>query len=236
MHQRQYSFEIKSVDAEQRIVSGIATTPEVDLVGDIVEPLGGSIKLPAPFLWQHDKNQPIGKIVKADITPTGIFITAKIAKIAEPGALRDRIDAAWLSIREGLVSGLSIGFTPTQSEPMRGGGLRFLAWTLNEISAVTIPANSGASITAVKRFDHARRSGVVKAGKLGVVRLSGNGSRYSNNRTVSVKSGGRPPPKSGVVRINPHKSSALVVSINGYSYESAQGRYGLEVSNIRVDK
>ena len=34
---------VKSVDAEQRTIEGIATTPTVDRIGDIVEPLGGAV-------------------------------------------------------------------------------------------------------------------------------------------------------------------------------------------------
>ena len=46
------SFEIKSLDDEQRLIEGWATTPEVDRMGDIVLPKGAEYKLPIPFLLE----------------------------------------------------------------------------------------------------------------------------------------------------------------------------------------
>ncbi len=52
---RAYSlFTVKSIDEEQRIIEGIATTPSTDRMGDIVEPEGAQFKLPIPLLWQHN--------------------------------------------------------------------------------------------------------------------------------------------------------------------------------------
>src|SRR5699024_2113185 len=70
---------------------------------------------------------------------------------AEPGALRDRLEEAWQSVKAGLVRGLSIGFKPLETEPIKDTmGLRFKAWEWLELSAVTIPANSEASIQTIK--------------------------------------------------------------------------------------
>lgn len=57
------TFEIKSVDEEQRIVTGIATTPATDRMGDIVESMGAEFKLPLPLLWQHDSDSPVGTVL-----------------------------------------------------------------------------------------------------------------------------------------------------------------------------
>jgi hypothetical protein len=46
-------LNIKSIDEEQWIIEGIATTPAPDRVDDIVEPKGAQFTLPVPFLWQH---------------------------------------------------------------------------------------------------------------------------------------------------------------------------------------
>ena len=101
---------VKSVDEDKRILSGIATTPTTDRMGDIVEPKGASFSLPIPFLWQHDSRQPIGHVQKAKVTKDGIEVEIKLARSDEPGTLKDRLDEAWQSIRAGLVRGLSIGF------------------------------------------------------------------------------------------------------------------------------
>lgn len=155
MLNRAYSLlEIKSIDEDARIIEGIATTPTTDRTGDIVEPKGAEFTLPVPFLWQHDSKQPVGHITYAQVTAAGINVKAQFAKIAEPGRLKDRLDEAWQSVKLKLVRGLSIGFSPLESEPIKGtSGIRFLKWNWLELSAVTIPANQDANILTVKHFD-----------------------------------------------------------------------------------
>lgn len=146
---------VKAVDEDQRIITGIATTPEVDRQGDIVEPEGADFKLPLPFLWQHDSTQPIGHVIAAKVTKAGIEIKAQIAKMDEPGTLKDRLDEAWQSLKTGLVSGLSIGFKEVEYARIENSyGLRFLKWLWLELSAVTIPANASGAITTVKSLSH----------------------------------------------------------------------------------
>ena len=149
---RAYSvLEIKSVDEEQRIIEGIASTPSTDRMGDIVEPKGAVFKLPMPLLWQHDAKAPIGQVTAARVTDKGIAITAQIAKGVLP-----RIDEAWALIKSGLVAGLSIGFKPIESEAIKDSksfGVRFLSWRWLELSTVTIAANAEASIHMIKSID-----------------------------------------------------------------------------------
>lgn len=150
---------IKSIDEDQRKIIGIATTPSPDRMDDIVEPRGAEYTLPLPFLWQHDKTQPIGHVTKAIVTDAGIEVEIELAKIDEPGTLKDRIDEAWQSIKAGLVRGLSIGFQPKEYTEIAGSwGLRFVRWMWFELSAVTIPANAEATITSVKTFDLEQRA------------------------------------------------------------------------------
>ena len=55
MQNRAYSkLEIKAVDESRRVITGVATTPSVDRVGDIIDPLGVEFDNPLPFLWMHD--------------------------------------------------------------------------------------------------------------------------------------------------------------------------------------
>lgn len=150
---RAYSlFEVKMVDADRREISGIASTPSVDRVGDVIAPHGAEFSLPIPLLWQHNSAEPIGNVTSANVTDTGIQVDAKLAKTETPGRLKDRLDEAWESLKIGLVRGLSIGFQPLESTPIKGG-FRFDRWSWTELSAVTIPANAEASIQQVKFFD-----------------------------------------------------------------------------------
>lgn len=151
---RVYStMTLKSVDEEAREITGIASTPSTDRHGDIVEPKGGEYKLPIPLLFQHRHDKPIGEVIYAKVTDAGIEIRAKLARVDEPGALKDRLDEAWQSIKAGLVKGLSIGFKPIEYAFMDEGGVRFIKWTWLELSAVTIAAQSEATITSIKSID-----------------------------------------------------------------------------------
>lgn len=144
-------LQVKSFDAEQRIIKGIASTPSPDRSDDIVDPQGAMFALPIPFLWQHMHSQPIGEVTEAVVTDKGIEVTVQIAKIEEEGKLKDRIDEAWQSIKSGLVKGLSIGFRGITVEDIpRSWGLHFKEWEWFELSAVTVPANAEASITEIK--------------------------------------------------------------------------------------
>jgi HK97 family phage major capsid protein/HK97 family phage prohead protease len=150
---RAYSvLTLKSVDEDKRLIEGVASSPVVDRMGDIVEPDGAVFKLPLPLLWQHRSDQPIGHVTWAKATKAGIQIKAQIAKDLLP-----RIDEAWTLIRSGLVRGLSIGFAPLESARIEGSfGFHFLKWEWLELSAVTIPANADATITTIKSFDVGR--------------------------------------------------------------------------------
>ncbi len=158
MQNRAYSIlDVKSVDETARTISGIATTPAVDRVGDIIEPEGVKFDNPMPFLWQHNHDQPIGTVEFSEPTKSGVKFEAKLPIIAEAGILRDRIEEAWQTIKAGLVRAVSIGFRPVEYSFMDNGGIRYSQVDVYELSAVTIPANSQALITSVKSIDAALR-------------------------------------------------------------------------------
>lgn len=159
MNQRAYStLEIKAAteDGGKRRFSGIASTPQTDRMGDVVEPKGARFKLPIPLLWQHDSRDPIGWITAARITDKGIEVDAEVASIEEDGALKTRLTTAWQMIKSGLVRGLSIGFNAEETARIEGTyGYHILKWLWLELSAVTIPANEQATILAIKSADQA---------------------------------------------------------------------------------
>lgn len=148
--ERGYSLlTVKTVDEAQRVIEGTATVPSVDRMGDEVLPLGAKFKLPLPLLWQHKHDQPIGHVEWAQPRADGIPFRARLAKVPEPGRLKDRLDEAWQSIKAGLVRGVSIGFMPLKVQPT-ATGVQFTEWEWFELSAVTIPANAEASIATIK--------------------------------------------------------------------------------------
>lgn len=175
--QRAYSlFEVKSLDAEKRIFRGIATTPTPDRMGDTIDPMGAKFKNPLPLLHQHNHSSPIGLVRFEEPTARGIKFEAELPLIEEEGPLRDRIETAWGEIKHGLVRAVSIGFRALKYAFRDDDGIDFQEIEVYELSAVTIPANANAVITAVKSmemspdvlrhlktFDHAtRRTGPVQ--------------------------------------------------------------------------
>jgi len=148
-------FEVKSVsqgaDGKRRF-TGTASTPTPDLVEDVVEPKGAEFELPIPFLWQHDHADPIGWITSAKVTDKGIDVEGEVADIPEDGVLKDRLLTAWQMIKNKLVRGLSIGFRTLEYAFIEGTnyGMHIQKWKWLELSAVTIPANQEATITAIK--------------------------------------------------------------------------------------
>ncbi|ASY68883.1 phage major capsid protein [Sinorhizobium fredii] len=190
---RAYSIlTVKAVEEEQRIIRGIATTPSPDRVGDIVEPMGVQFKNPMPLLWQHRADKPVGTVTFDKPTKDGITFEAKLAKIDEPGTLKDRIDEAWQSVKAGLVSAVSIGFRALEYSFMDTGGIRFTESEVMELSLVTIPANAEATISQIKSIDAP------------MLAASGKESR-ANDRPKPPGAAGR----TKTVNLSPQKGTAM---------------------------
>lgn len=152
------TLKVKAItdDGDTRTITGIATTPQQDRDNDIMDMAGAKFALPMPLLWQHKHNQPIGEVTAATVTEEGIEITATIVKIEEEGPLKARLDEAWLSIKSGLVKGLSIGFRLLEYNYLEDSyGLHIKEWEWYELSAVTIPSNPDGKITSVKHIKQA---------------------------------------------------------------------------------
>lgn len=151
---RFYSFlKVKNVDDNRRVITGIATTPTPDRVGDIIVPQGVKFKNPMPFLWQHRHSEPIGTVSFGKATDDGIPFEATLADIRTPQTLADRLDEAWELIKAGLVRGASIGFRPIKYAFMDEGGIEFQETEVYELSAVTVPANAECTIETIKSLD-----------------------------------------------------------------------------------
>jgi hypothetical protein len=96
----------------------------------------------------------VGFVEFAEPTKKGIPFRARLASVADPGAVRDRIEEAWQSVKAGLVRGVSIGFRSLDEEYDREkGGYVFKEWEWLELSLVTIPANAEATIQTIKSYD-----------------------------------------------------------------------------------
>jgi hypothetical protein len=159
LEERAYSiFTVKSINEDQRTFSGTATTPAVDSDGDIIEPLGVEFDNPAPLLLFHDVKMPVGTVVFQPPTADGVDFEASIPVVKEAGIVRDRVDSAWHSVKHRLITAVSVRVAakPDDVKKMAGGGLHWLRSRIKELSLVTIPANSEATIAVVKSLDLGR--------------------------------------------------------------------------------
>ena len=120
-----------------------------------MDPTGAVFTLPMPFLWFHDQRNPIGEVFAADVRPEGIYIKARVSTVSKASRLKVLVDEAWsaFTAKPPLVRGLSIGWGSLESSPMPGGLTKFSKWIWGELSAVTVPMNTDATILSVKSID-----------------------------------------------------------------------------------
>ena len=151
------TLEIKEVSEQDdlRLIKGMASTPSTDRMGDIVDPLGLAFDKQVPLLFAHKHDQPVG-IAKLDQpSEDGVTFSAALAKIAQPGELKSRIDDVWQMVKAGLIRGVSIGFKALEFSYMKDGGVHFTKGEVVELSLVSVPANRDASIHQIRSLDAA---------------------------------------------------------------------------------
>lgn len=221
-------LDIKAVNEDRRVIRGVATTPTVDRVGDIIEPLGVHFRNPMPLLWQHRSDQPIGTVKFDKPTKDGITFVAELPEVEEAGTLQDRIEEAWQSIKLGLVRAVSIGFRAIEYAFMETGGIRFSEVEVYELSAVTIPANAEAVITSLKTMDSAAVA-AIKQFDIGAPAASGQ-KRTESTPGVS----GRTDPAHRVVKSNPDSkgTSAMDIGKSIASFEATRAAKAARMAEI----
>ena len=105
---------VKSVNEDERIITGIASTPSPDRDGDIMEPEGRN-----SAAIRRSSGSTTALSLLAPARQNGERGVADHSKAREtnpdmPSQLIARLDEAWASIKAGLVRGLSIGFRPIE--------------------------------------------------------------------------------------------------------------------------
>lgn len=138
------SFEVR-LDEQTREVTGLAVPygQVADIGGAYQEQfVAGAIRSveDVKLFWQH--SEPIGKILEGRDTADGFEIRAKISDTP-------RGQEAYTLLRDGVINKFSVGFVPV--EQTRDGNLvtRTLV-DLKEVSLVSFPAFSGASVSEVR--------------------------------------------------------------------------------------
>lgn len=140
--------QIKAVGEAQGIIEGYASvfggTP--DSYGDLIVKgaFAESLRLRTPkLLWQHDPERPIALAASLEEDDHGLYGKWQFSSLPHP-------QEAYGYIKEGLVEGLSIGFIADEYDWNEEGFRVLRKIDLREISAVTLPANEAATISAVK--------------------------------------------------------------------------------------
>lgn len=121
----------------------------LDRMGDVIEPNGWQldrIKSDPPVLFNHDRNQIVGRWTDVRVKDgklLGRIVWAKSDKWPMGQYIRDLV-------REGVLRTVSVGFQPVAREPLtkdadkHHGPFRFTKQELLECSLVSVPANPNA--------------------------------------------------------------------------------------------
>lgn len=151
MEKKWLAGSIKSLDAETRTFRAIAYSFQVDRDGETITPAAfsnglGNFQANPVLLWAHDYSKPpIGKVIGLDITTQGLEFEAQFADHDDARKIADLYAG-------GFLNAFSIGYISRaySDTPILPGqrGRTFTDVELLEISAVPVPANPGALITA----------------------------------------------------------------------------------------
>jgi HK97 family phage prohead protease len=132
-------------------VEVIISTSAMARDGHILEPAGcdlNNYRANPIVLWQHNPDTPVGRA--ADLMIEGDHIQARI--LFAPAGVSAKADEVRGLVKNGIISGVSVGFDVLDSEPLDPkkpyGGQRFTKWELLECSFCSVPADPGAAVTA----------------------------------------------------------------------------------------
>jgi HK97 family phage prohead protease len=130
----------------------VASTPQLARDGHILEPGGADLETYRSnpiVLWQHDPKSPVGTCSAVGIDDNGNLAARVTFAPIGISSLADQIRAL---VKSGVVGAVSVGFDPIDGVPIDPkrprGGQRITRWALLELSFVSIPADTGAKVTA----------------------------------------------------------------------------------------
>lgn len=119
--------------------------------GHILEPAGALLenyRANPIFLWSHNPDLPIGNAPEVLIEADKIRALIRFA----PLGISAKADEVRGLMKSGVVRAVSVGFNPLDGEPLDPkrpkGGMHFNKWELLELSAVSVPSDPNALVTA----------------------------------------------------------------------------------------
>lgn len=130
-------------------VAGYASTVSEDRAGDIIpmsawenkEALDNYLKNPI-ILFQHDHDEPIGKMVDYQIDETGLYVEIEIFNVDQ---------RVYKLVKEGVLKAFSVGFRMKDYKYDQDKGVFIITeLELFEISVVSIPCNQDSTFSLKK--------------------------------------------------------------------------------------
>ena len=141
-------LDIRAVDSEARIVSGIAVpynqVANIGYYNERFAPNSVTMADNVQLFWRHQ--EPIGKILSSRSTEEGFEITAYISKTP-------RGDEAYTLVRDGVINKFSVGFQSIEDEEAGDNTIVRKKVLLREVSLVPLPAYEGANVMNVRELE-----------------------------------------------------------------------------------
>lgn len=151
MHRALYRADVSTTGLKDDEVLIILSTAALARDGDVLVPQGcvlDNYRANPIMLWQHNPDFPVANSEEISVEQDRI---TSLVRFAPPGVSRKADEVRGL-VKAGIVRGISVGFEPLEMEPLDPkkprGGQRIIRWELLEASFVSIPADTGAVVTA----------------------------------------------------------------------------------------
>lgn len=145
-------LDIKSFDDSGEFTGYAAAYNNVDFAGDVIvhgafaESLKRKRKA-IPVLWNHEQGSVIGKLQSAVEDAAGLYVSGKLNLAV------DKAREVYSLMKNGDVSGMSIGYAVRLSEPLQDGTRKLKKIELFEASIVAVPCNELAQVLDVKNTE-----------------------------------------------------------------------------------
>lgn len=164
MEKLQLDYEVKEAGEGSRVLRFVGSTDTRDRSGDEIDVRGWDVKSfrkNPVFLWAHKRDVlPVGRAIDVRVEDRGLVFDVEFAK-ADINPFAEQV---YQHYKQGFLKGVSVGFlpvatekidttTPEEAEKRRKNpdlwvGRRFKKQQLLELSAVPVPCNPDATLTA----------------------------------------------------------------------------------------
>lgn len=146
------NYDVAEKTGEQGVFAGYASTyGNIDYAGDVIMDgaYADQLEKSLPIIWNHDQDDPaniIGRTTRLESDSHGLLVEAAL-DLDNPTARQ-----AYNLLKKGIVSQLSVGIIPDDTQPADGGTRLIKHAQLLEISVTPSACNPQANITTVKKL------------------------------------------------------------------------------------